>query len=98
MNELQQKSGNSLKIDQNTQSNSSDKTLFYSRKIFCCMSENSFQYLVPYENGTTWEGKICLFDSHTNSVEQVAKFTNGLSSNKVATAKDKVTSYVRYFK
>ena len=53
---------------------------------------------MPYRNGDIWEGRICLFDSHTNSVEQIAKFTNGLSSNKVATAKDKVTSYVRYFK
>ena len=35
------------------------------------------------------EGKICLFDSHTNSVEQIAKFTN-LWPWEVATTKNKV--------
>ena len=34
INELQQESSNSLKIDQNTQSNTGEKILFYRRKIF----------------------------------------------------------------
>ena len=41
-----------------------------------------------------WEGRICLFDSHTNSVEQIAKFTNYLSSYEVATTKDKVDYFI----
>ena len=43
------------------------------------------------------EGKICLFDSHTNSVEQIARFTKYLEPYEVATTKDKVNSYARYF-
>ena len=58
------------------------------------MSENPFWYLVPYENGTTWEGRICLFDSYTNSVEQIARFTNLLPPNEVATTKDKVDYFL----
>ena len=45
---------------------------------------------MPYRNGRTWEGRICLFDSHTNSVEHIASFAHDLSSWEVATAKDKV--------
>ena len=47
-----------------------------------------------YGNGSIWEGKICLFDSHTNSVEQVAKFTIFLAPNEVATTKDKVDYFI----
>ena len=43
-----------------------------------------------YTNNDVNEGIICLFDSHTNSVEQIASFTNKLLSHEVATAKDKV--------
>ena len=45
---------------------------------------------MKYRNGGTWEGRICLFDSHTNSVKQIAKFTNCLGSDELATTKDKV--------
>ena len=45
---------------------------------------------MPYKNGNIYEGRICLFDSHTNSVEQIARFTNCLGSGEVATTKDKV--------
>jgi len=46
---------------------------------------------VHYENNNGInEGKICLFDSHTNSVEQIAKFTNYLWPWEVVTTKDKV--------
>ena len=44
---------------------------------------------MPYTNGKIWEGRICLFDSHTNSVEQI-KFTNHLQSCEVATINNKV--------
>ena len=47
-----------------------------------------------YENGNIWEGRICLFDSHTNSVEQIAKFTNYLALYEVATTKDKVDYFI----
>ena len=40
------------------------------------------------------EGKICLFDSHTNSVEQITKFTYYLRSYEVATTKDKVDYFI----
>ena len=43
------------------------------------------------------EGTICLFDSHNYSVEQIAKFTNYLWPWEVATTKNKVNSYIRYF-
>ena len=43
------------------------------------------------------EGRICLFDSHTNSVEQIARFTKYLEPYEVATTKDKVNSYARRF-
>ena len=53
---------------------------------------------MEYRNGGTWEGRICLFDSHTNSVKQIAKFTNYSESYRVAATENKVNSYVRYFK
>ena len=43
------------------------------------------------------EGKICLFDSHTNSVEQIAKFTH-LWPWEVATTKDKVDYFICHYK
>ena len=52
---------------------------------------------MPYKNGNIWEGRICLFDSHTNSVKQIAKFTNHYHLYEVATTQNKVNSYVRYF-
>ena len=45
---------------------------------------------MPYENDNIYEGRICLFDSHTNSVEQIAKSTNSLWPYEVAAANDKV--------
>ena len=45
---------------------------------------------MPYRNGGTWEGRICLFDSHTNSVKQIARFINYLQPYEVAATKDKV--------
>ena len=45
---------------------------------------------MPYRNGQIYEEGVCLFDSHANSVKQIAKFTNCLSSYEVATTKDKV--------
>ena len=50
-------------------------------------------HLVLYDNNGSWEGRICLFDSHTNSVEQIAKFTH-LWPWEVATTKDKVDYFI----
>ena len=47
-----------------------------------------------YKNDDVEEGRICLFDSHTNSVEQIAKFTNYLRSYEVATTTDKVDYFI----
>ena len=58
------------------------------------MSENEFQYLVPYKNGKIWEGRICLFYLHTNYVKQIKKFTNYLRSYEIATTKDKVGYFI----
>ena len=49
---------------------------------------------MPYKNGESWEGIICLFDSHTNSVDYITKFTNYLSSWDVATTRDKVNYFI----
>ena len=49
-----------------------------------------------YKNGEIWEGRIYLFDSHTISVEQIAKLHN-YTPRQVATTQDKVNSYARYF-
>ena len=51
---------------------------------------------MDYENDDSEEGRICLFDSHTNSVEQIAKFTNYLVLYEVATTKDKVDYFTRH--
>ena len=45
---------------------------------------------MPYKNGEIWEGRICLLDSHTSSVNRIARFTNCLGPDEVATTKDKV--------
>ena len=47
-----------------------------------------------YEGDNIWEGRICLFDSHTNSVEHIANFTNYLSPWEVAITKDKVDYFI----
>ena len=52
---------------------------------------------MDYENDDSEEGRIYLFDSHTNSVEQIAKFTEHYDPYEVATTQNKVNSYVRYF-
>ena len=49
---------------------------------------------MSYKNDKIWEERICLFDSHTNSVEQIARFTNYLQSYEVATTKDKVDYFI----
>ena len=38
-------------------------------------------------------GKICLFDSQSNSAEQIAKFNQLYNSYEVATTSDKVNNY-----
>ena len=40
------------------------------------------------------EGEIILFDSHTNSVKQIAKFTNHYKPYQVAAAKYKVDYFI----
>ncbi|PAV56459.1 hypothetical protein WR25_06778 [Diploscapter pachys] len=52
--------------------------------------ERKTLFYIPYENGNIWKGRICLFDSHTISVEQIAKFTSYLWPWEVATTKDKI--------
>ena len=53
---------------------------------------------MPYKNNNTEEGRIYLFDSHTNSVKQITKFTKYYDTYEVATTQDKVNSYINYFK
>ena len=43
------------------------------------------------------EGRICLFNSFTCSVEEIAKFHNCYEPYEVATTQNKVNSYVRHF-
>ena len=50
---------------------------------------------MPYEKDDFSEGRICLFDSHTNSVEQIAKF-NHYEPYEVTTTKDKVDYFIRH--
>ena len=57
------------------------------------MNENQLQYLVHYEDDKIWKGRICLFDSHINSVEQIIKF-NHYESYEVTTTKDKVSYFI----
>ena len=45
---------------------------------------------MDYQDDDIEEGRICLFDSHTNSVEQITEFINYLRSYEVATTIDKV--------
>ncbi|PAV62824.1 hypothetical protein WR25_17845 [Diploscapter pachys] len=52
--------------------------------------ERKFLFYLFYENGDAREGRICLFDSHAISVEQIAEFTNYLQAYEVATTKDKI--------
>ena len=52
---------------------------------------------MPYRNGDIWEGRICLFDSHTNSVEQITRFTNYLALYEVAATKDKVDYFIWHY-
>ena len=49
---------------------------------------------MSYTNNDVREGRICLFDSHTNSVKQIAKFTESYGSYEVATTKDKVDYFI----
>ena len=49
---------------------------------------------MPYKDNNVGEGRIYLFDSHTNSVRQIERFTNYLWPWEVATTKDKVDSFI----
>ena len=49
---------------------------------------------MPYRGRKSWEGRIYLFDSHTNSAEQIAKFTDHFWPWEVATTKDKVSYFI----
>ena len=51
---------------------------------------------MPYKNNNDFvsEGRICLFDSHTNSVEQIARFTEYYEPYGIATTKDKVDYFI----
>ena len=42
-------------------------------------------------------GRICLFNSYTCSVEEIAKFHNWYRPFEVATTQNKVNSYAHYF-
>ena len=53
--------------------------------------------LVRYQNDYKDEGRICLFNSHTCSVEEIAKFHNWYWPYEIATTKNRVNSYARYF-
>ena len=48
-------------------------------------------------NNNKLEGRICLFNSFTCSVEEIARFHILYAPCQVATTKNKVNSYVRYF-
>ena len=50
-----------------------------------------------YRNDDQKEGRICLFNSHNFSVEEIAKFHNQYALYEVATTQNKVNSYGRYF-
>ena len=47
-----------------------------------------------YGNGDVREGRICLFNSHTNSVEQIGKYTGHYGSHEVVTTKNKVGYFI----
>ena len=49
---------------------------------------------MSYENNNVKEGTICLFYSHINSVEQIARFSSYLLPWNVATTKDKVDYFI----
>ena len=49
---------------------------------------------MPYKSDKIVEGRICLFDSHTNSVDYITNFTNYLLQIEVATTKDKVDYFI----
>ena len=80
--------------------NNSHKFLFYCKKKtkFCGIKDSIIYYnLDSYSNNDEDEGRICLFNSHTCSVEVIAKFHNSYSPYQVAATQNKVSSYVRYF-
>ena len=54
-------------------------------------------HLVCYRNIDKDEERICLFNSYTCSVEEIAKFHNWYLSYQIATTQNKVNSYARYF-
>ena len=53
--------------------------------------------LVWYRNNGKDEGRICLFNLFTCSVEEIAKFHYYYYPYQVATTQNKVNSYVLYF-
>ena len=85
------------------------KTIHSIIRIKCCFTvrnKNKFNEIKNliiyynldlYSNNDEDEGRICLFNSFTYSVEEIAKFQNYYFPYEVATTQDKVNSYVRYF-
>ena len=59
--------------------------------------EDSIIYYILGVYSSICEGKICLFNSYTCSVEEIAKFHNWYWPYQVATTQNKVNSYARYF-
>ncbi len=47
-----------------------------------------------YGNDNIYEGRNCLFDSHTDSVKQIAKFTEHYDPYEVTITKDKVDYFI----
>ena len=52
---------------------------------------------MDYQDDDIEEGRICLFDSNTNSVEQVAEFNRGYLAYEVVTTKDKVDYFIWHY-
>ena len=49
---------------------------------------------MDYKNNNIEEGRICLFDSQSLSVEQISEFNDDLMSYEVAATKDKVDYFI----
>ena len=67
-----------------------------NKNKFNGMKDSTIYYNLDFYSNNG-EGRICLFDSSTCSVEEIAKFHNWYLSYEVATTQNKVNSYVRYF-
>ena len=97
MNELHLNVNNSS-IDKDNSSNNSHKVLFYCKNKFLKIKDSIIYYnLGLYSNNGKIEGRICLFNSYTYSVEEIAKFKHLYWPYQLTTTKDKVNFYVCYF-